>query len=74
MGSVFLDPLRDGVVVVVAVVLSRIVPGDVDPGVELPSGSAVQDESLSFQRLHCPTAVQIHLQDVAHCPVYDVYP
>lgn len=40
MGSVCLDPLRDGVE---AVVLSRIVPGDVDSGVELPSDSAVED-------------------------------
>lgn len=46
--------------------LSGVVPADVNSAVQLPSGSAVQDQPLSLQGLHRPTAVQIYIHDVTH--------
>lgn len=46
--------------------LSGVVPGDVDSGVQLRRGSAVQDQPRPLQGLHGPAGVQVDLRDVAH--------
>lgn len=46
--------------------LSRVVPGDLDSGVQLRRGRAVQDQPLPLQALHRPAGVQVDPCDVAH--------
>lgn len=70
MCSVLQEPLISGAGVVI---LSRVVPADVDSGVQLSSGGAVYDQSPSLQGLYRSTGVQIHLHDVTHWSVYKVY-
>lgn len=46
--------------------LSRIVPADVDPGVQLASGGAVKNQPLPLQGLDGSAAVQVHVHDLVH--------